>query len=81
MAKSTVERKGEGCEAFCPFCMAFKAAHEAREEMKRRVPEGFWQHRAAARREGLLAVRSLIDAALAKSETKPARKATRIKVQ
>ena len=69
------------CKETCPFCRALKAAHETRDELKRRVPEGFWAHRAAARREGLLALRSLIDAAIAHGEPKPKRRATRIKVE
>ncbi len=81
MAEPKVEGQGESCQAYCPFCVAFKAAHEVRAELKRRVPEGFWQHQAAARREGLLALRSLIDAALERTEAKPARKATRIRVE
>jgi hypothetical protein len=45
------------------------------------VPEEFWQHRSAARRETLLALRSLVDAALAHGPATSPRKPTRIKVE
>ncbi len=81
MAGHAAETGGESREAYCPICAALKAAHEAKEGLKRCVPAEFWQHRAAAQREGLMALRSLIDAALAHTEVKPVRKATRIKVE
>jgi hypothetical protein len=71
----------ETCDAFCPVSRAMRAAHEVKESVRRAVPEEFWKHRAAARRETLLALRSLIDAALERTETKPLRKATTIKVE
>ncbi|MFQ6057443.1 MAG: hypothetical protein ACE5MB_00990 [Anaerolineae bacterium] len=44
-------------------------------------PEDFWKHQRAARREMLLSVRSLIDAAIESLEEKPPKKATKIKVE
>ena len=69
------------CEAYCPLCWAMRIADAARQHVKSKVPEDFWQHRAAARREALLALRSLVDAALTRDAPAPARKATRIKVE
>ncbi len=81
MNEKTTETRAGGTEPCCPFCYAFRMAHELKDSLKSRVPQGFWEHRAAARREGLLALRSLIDAAIAANEPAPARKATRIKVE
>jgi hypothetical protein len=39
--------------------------------LKDLVPEEFWQHRRAARRETLLAVRSLVDAAIERVDKEP----------
>jgi hypothetical protein len=44
-------------------------------------PEEFWEHQRAARREMLLSLRSLIDAAIESMEEKPPAKATKIKVE
>ncbi len=80
MAENTAETRASGCEP-CPLSRAFEAAHAIKANAKRLLPPEFWEHRAAARREGLLALRSLIDAAIAHTEPAPARKATRIKVE
>ncbi|MFQ5812560.1 MAG: hypothetical protein ACE5I2_05145 [Anaerolineae bacterium] len=45
------------------------------------LPEEFRQHTQAAHREMLLAMRSLIDAAIECTEEKPKQKATKIKVE
>jgi len=45
------------------------------------LPEPFWEHTLAAGRESLLAVRSLLDAAIEKTERKPAKRVTKIKVE
>jgi len=45
------------------------------------LPETFWEHSQAARREALLALRSLLDTAIEKTEKKPAKPVTKIKVQ
>ena len=37
-------------------------------QWKSLIPEEFWEHRRAARREGLLALRSLVDAAIERLE-------------
>lgn len=50
-------------------------------ELRPFFPEEFRQHTKAARREMLLAMRSLIDAAIACTEEKPKKKATKIKVE
>jgi len=46
-----------------------------------RLPDEFHQHTKAARREMLLVMRSLIDAAIESTEEKPKKKATKIKVE
>jgi len=45
------------------------------------LPEEFQAHLRAARKEMLLAVRSLIDAAIERTEEKPRPKTTRVKVE
>nr|MBC7245980.1 hypothetical protein [Chloroflexota bacterium] len=45
------------------------------------LPEAFWEHSRAAGREALLAVRSLLDAAIEKVESKPQKPVTKIKVE
>jgi len=45
------------------------------------LPEAFWEHGMAAGRESLLAVRSLLDAAIEKTEKKPRKRVTKIKVE
>ena len=45
-----------------------------------RLPEEFREHTRTARREMLLAMRSLLDAAIECTEEKPKKKATKIKV-
>lgn len=48
------------------------------------LPEEFWEHRRAARREMLLAMRSLIDAAIERveqGEGQPRRQAKKIEVE
>jgi len=46
------------------------ASREQREALKALLPESFWGHQRTARKETLLALRSLIDAALAELEEK-----------
>jgi len=50
-------------------------------ELRPSLPEEFRQHTKAARREMLLAIRSLLDAAIECTEEKPKKKATKIKVE
>ena len=45
-----------------------EAWREFQASLRALLPEEFWEHRRAARREALLAVRSLIDAALERLE-------------
>ncbi len=52
-----------------------------RAEKPRFLPEEFCTHIRAARREWLLAMRSLIDAAIERLEEQPKPQATRIKVE
>lgn len=48
---------------------------------KELLPEEFRTHLRAARKEMLLAVRSLIDAAIERTEEKPKQKTTKVKVE
>jgi hypothetical protein len=50
-------------------------------ELRPFLPEEFRQHTKAARREMLMAMRSLLDAAIACTEEKPKKKATKIEVE
>ena len=43
--------------------------------------EAFWEHSWAAGRESLLAVRSLLDAAIEKTERQPTKRPTKIRVE
>ena len=45
------------------------------------LPKEFAEHMRAAHKEMLLAMRSLLDAAIQRAEEKPERKATKIKVE
>jgi len=47
------------------------ASRERRAALKALIPEPFWGHQKTAKKETLLALRSLIDAALAELEEKP----------
>jgi hypothetical protein len=47
-----------------------KAREEMREAIKGFLPEGFLEHRRAAHKEMMLAMRSLLDAAIEKMEEK-----------
>ncbi len=50
-------------------------------ELRPFLPEEFRQHSKAARREMLLAMRSLLDAAIERTEEKPKKKASKIEVE
>ena len=81
MEEKATSTAAGACERTCPLCGAIKAAHAVKDHLRRRVPDEFWQHRSAARREALLALRSLLDAALAHDAPSPTRKPTRIRVE
>lgn len=70
------------CEV-CPVCVSISAAGRLKEGLKELLPEDFREHARAARKEQLLAVRSLVDAAIDRLEQKPKRtiKTGKIKVQ
>ncbi len=76
-----MSEKETGSTRECPLLRACQAAQEIKGSLKRAVPAEFWEHRNAARRETLLALRSLIDAALTHAPAAPTRRATRIKVE
>ena len=59
---------------------AFKASFR-RDRGKEFLPEEFRAQLRATRKEMLLAVRSLIDAAIERTEEKPKKKTTKIKVE
>lgn len=48
---------------------------------ERALPDEFTEHARAAQKETLLAIRSLVDAAIERAEEKPKRKATKIEVE
>lgn len=58
-----------------------KGFREGYKKLSPHLPEEFRQHTQAARREMLLAMRSLLDTAIACTEEKPKKKATKIKVE
>ncbi len=81
MSEKETAGAGQECASQCPLLRACQVAQEMKGTLKRRMPAEFWEHRNAARREALLAFRSLIDAALTQAQPAPARRATRIKVE
>lgn len=50
------------------FASLMEVGEEVIRSLKGTLPDEFWQHRAAARREALLAIRALIDAAIERLE-------------
>jgi len=79
---TTADKANFGCEE-CPIAIIGKMCAEVRTGLKKALPEEFWAHRRAARKEALLALRSLLDAAIERVEERPkrARKTTKIKVE
>lgn len=75
VVREVAEKREERTKGLRQLCADAKAG------FKGLFPEEFWKHQRAARREMLLSVRSLIDAAIESLEEKPPRKATKIKVE
>ena len=59
-----------GCQE-CPVREWTEALREVEEAMRGWLPPAFWQHRRAAHKEALLAVRSLLDAAIERADREP----------
>lgn len=79
MAEEGVHAKGFDLEDWlAEGIRGFRASYQ---KMSPHLPEEFRQHTKAARREMLLAMRSLIDAAIECTEEKPKKKAHKIKVE
>lgn len=55
----------------CPVREWAEALGELEGTMRGLLPAEFWQHRRAAHREALLAVRSLLDAAIERADREP----------
>jgi hypothetical protein len=74
------EKAHRGSEASPRLTEAREHAKAAGASLRRSfeelIPHGFIEHRRAARREMLLAMRSLLDAAIERMETKPESKST-----
>ena len=70
------------CEV-CPVYVGIAAARWVKDGLKEMLPQDFREHTRMARKEQLLAVRSLVDAAIDRLEQKPKRniKAGKIQVQ
>ena len=54
---------------------------KSRQKRKKLIPEEFRSHLRASKKEFLLALRSLVDAAVEETEPEPPKKATKIKVE
>lgn len=71
--------------AECPVKVWTSALREFEGGFKGLLPAEFWQHRRAAKKEALLAVRTLLDTAIQRLESEPAkptrRSATKIAVK
>ncbi len=63
----SVAGEGKG-EAFCPLASLLGMGQMARQRMLDMFPKEFVEHAAGARREFLLAIRSLVDEALRRQE-------------
>lgn len=68
MVKMSEEEKVQEKHAFATL---IEVGEEVIRSLKGTLPDEFWQHRAAARREALLALRALIDAAIERLEAEP----------
>ncbi len=70
------------CVVECPLLGVSKWLRDFGKEVKGALPEEFWEHRRAARRETLLALRSLLDVAIERTEKRErsAKKRTRIEI-
>lgn len=79
-----VQERGEDECGECPVKALGGSIKVMETLLKDLVPEEFWQHRRAARKEALLAVRSLIDAAIERVDKEPGerkrRSATKIPI-
>jgi hypothetical protein len=60
--------EGTPCAEHCPLLGLSRWMRDLKAELKELLPEEFWEHRRAARRETLLALRSLLDAAIETTE-------------
>ena len=70
------------CVVECPLLGIGKSLRSFKKELKELLPEEFWEHRRAARRETLLALRSLLDVAIERTEKRESttKKRTRIEI-
>jgi hypothetical protein len=64
------QQKETGCQD-CPVGEWTEALREMEGAMRGWLPPAFWQHRRAAQKEALLAVRSLLDAAIERADREP----------
>jgi len=71
-----VETESRGCEA-CPLTAFTGLARDAEVALRDVLPSEFWQHRRAAHREVLLALRTLLDAAIERVDKEPAARTRR----
>jgi hypothetical protein len=62
--------KERGCQE-CPVREWTEALRAVEGTMRGILPPAFWQHRRAAQKEALLAVRSLLDAAIERADREP----------
>ncbi len=73
-AESATAAEEMGSERGCQECPVREWADAFREvegTMRELLPPAFWQHRRAAHKEALLAVRSLLDAAIERVDREP----------
>ena len=77
MVKAEQEHHSE----LCPMCLGIGVAKRMRRGLEEMMPEGFREHLRNARKEQLLAVRSVVDAAIDRLEEKPKKGARASKVQ
>ena len=75
---TTANESKYSCEQ-CPIVVVARMCREVGTTLQEALPEAFWAHHRAARVERLLALRSLVDAAIDRVEKKP-KKVTKIKV-
>jgi len=74
--KTSRQDAGAKAETECPLCCLIKAFEDKKEQHA-----DFFGHLKTAEKEVWLALRTLVDERLASFEEKPAKKATKIKVE
>ncbi len=74
------DEEKESCQE-CPVKVWTSSMRELEGGLKGFLPDEFWRHRRAAKKEALLAIRSLLDAAIERLEKEPAARVRKASVK